>query len=621
MSAPPFRVKAIFDYSSPHDDDLNFSIGQIITVTEEEDSDWYSGEYLDKSGSKREGIFPRNFVERYEPATPPRPTKANRPSKEPAASLTAPSTSSEAEPAGHAREVVRQAEPPVSTTSASRQSSGVGRDAQGPVATDTPAADHFGTVNTQPSNPPAATVPKPIISNAAKTAPPVADKPAGGSFRDRIAAFNKPTAPPVAPSKPGSLGSSSGSSFIKKPFVAPPPSKNAYVPPPRDATQGKPHRRDDDVQPAIVTSPRPDDSEGGDPAASAFIPPNQDDEEDHPKPTSLKDRIALLQKQQLEQAARHSEANKKEKAKRPSQRGTEQQDHGLGIEQPSIPVLGGPGNESEEPTTYYSQEDHHDHIRSSYDSQTARVQSHATNLSTETRDIPSDTNDADQSAAGETTEDPEDMSTGHDDHDEKQRATMVSPPMTTSASNLDNTRMGVERIHSGERVEAEEGLENEEGDEVEEEEIDPAVKRRMEIRERMAKMSGGMGMHGMFGPPPGAMPAPSASSKQKSNASEEKRTISGHDSNATATNASPPKLSAMPLRPMPGMHSNMVPGVEDRPPVVERDDEGASQPIIGVRNAEEVPDVEDVKPESYTSSNKAENTGMASEAHHGKLHA
>uniref|UniRef100_A0A8H7N530 SH3 domain-containing protein n=1 Tax=Bionectria ochroleuca TaxID=29856 RepID=A0A8H7N530_BIOOC len=70
-----FRVKALYDYTSPHEDDLNFDIGQVITVTEEDDDDWYGGEYLDANGVKKEGIFPRNFVEKIEPQAPPRPTR------------------------------------------------------------------------------------------------------------------------------------------------------------------------------------------------------------------------------------------------------------------------------------------------------------------------------------------------------------------------------------------------------------------------------------------------------------------------------------------------------------------------------------------------------------------
>ena len=73
-----YKVKAVYDYSSPHEDDLDFKVGQIISVTEEEGDDWYVGEYTDDSGIKRDGLFPRNFVERYEPAPPPRPNRASR---------------------------------------------------------------------------------------------------------------------------------------------------------------------------------------------------------------------------------------------------------------------------------------------------------------------------------------------------------------------------------------------------------------------------------------------------------------------------------------------------------------------------------------------------------------
>ena len=53
MSSPPFTVKAVFEYASDHDDDLNFAIGQIVTVTAVEDEEWYFGEYTDESGHKR----------------------------------------------------------------------------------------------------------------------------------------------------------------------------------------------------------------------------------------------------------------------------------------------------------------------------------------------------------------------------------------------------------------------------------------------------------------------------------------------------------------------------------------------------------------------------------------
>src|SRR5579871_1956053 len=85
MSSHPFKVKAVFEYSSPHDEDLNFPEGQIITVTEDDEEDWYTGEYVDASGVKKEGIFPRNFVEKFEPTAPPRPMRAPKPKKEPEA--------------------------------------------------------------------------------------------------------------------------------------------------------------------------------------------------------------------------------------------------------------------------------------------------------------------------------------------------------------------------------------------------------------------------------------------------------------------------------------------------------------------------------------------------------
>ena len=82
MVKPPFHVKALYEYSSPHEDDLGFPSDQVITVTEEEDADWYYGEYEDASGVKREGLFPKNFVRMYEPETPPRPSRLSRSRKD-----------------------------------------------------------------------------------------------------------------------------------------------------------------------------------------------------------------------------------------------------------------------------------------------------------------------------------------------------------------------------------------------------------------------------------------------------------------------------------------------------------------------------------------------------------
>jgi myosin tail region-interacting protein MTI1 len=56
------QVRAKYDYNSGHEDDLAFAAGQQITVTEEVDKEWYSGEYRDVNGVIHQGMFPRNFV-------------------------------------------------------------------------------------------------------------------------------------------------------------------------------------------------------------------------------------------------------------------------------------------------------------------------------------------------------------------------------------------------------------------------------------------------------------------------------------------------------------------------------------------------------------------------------
>ena len=79
MAVPPFTVKATHEYKSEYDDDLNFPLGQIIQVTELENDSWYAGHYTDVVGAQQEGIFPMNFVEKYEPEVPARPTRAAGP--------------------------------------------------------------------------------------------------------------------------------------------------------------------------------------------------------------------------------------------------------------------------------------------------------------------------------------------------------------------------------------------------------------------------------------------------------------------------------------------------------------------------------------------------------------
>jgi myosin tail region-interacting protein MTI1 len=551
----PFKVKAVYEYTSPHEDDLHFPRGQIITVTEEEDDDWYVGEYVDASGAKKEGIFPRNFVEKYEPTAPPRPVRASRPKKEPEPAL---APVSEPAPAPEPE----QAEPEVQPQPAAREPS---PQLQAVSSIPAPKAAQV--------SPPSAPKPAPAVSKSIP--PPVSEKPSGGSFKDRIAAFNK-AAPPVAPFKPGGLSSQGANSFIKKPFVAPPPSRNAYVPPPRETTVAKPYRRDEDPEIAAREAENQEQAERAGLAASS----NDADAEDQPKPTSLKERIALLQKQQAEQAARHAEAaQKKEKPKRPAKKRTESHSTIEGGEEGEGAV--GERQDTEEPTGKASM----DSLSEERDAPRRRK------YSRDAGPIPGipprvpfiDGNDADMSGAGYTTEEPEEMATIRDDSDEKP-AIKAHPPRAPAAPAREPD-VGEEEGASEEPAAGDE----EEGEEEEEEDdIDPEVRRKEELRARMAKMSGGMGMHGMFGPP-GGMPMPGMmppKNKKSTGTSEARSTGHEADDVPIASTRAPP----VPMIPLPGLSHVRSPEEVDKR--LEEDEE--ETPIARTRPTADVPNVEDV---------------------------
>ncbi|OJJ58618.1 hypothetical protein ASPSYDRAFT_57885 [Aspergillus sydowii CBS 593.65] len=543
MSSPPFTVKAVFEYTSDHEDDLKFAIGQIITVTAVEDDEWYFGEYPDESGSKVEGIFPKNFVEKYEPPAPPRPTRPSRPKKEPEAVAPPPPEPATIEsPVAEARapEVEEEAipppapletkpvPPPPQSPPATAEESPVESAAPKPAAAPAPAAQ----------SPPEETNP-PAPKLASKPPPPaVAEKPSGSSFKDRIAAFNKPAAPPIAPFKPPGYSSQS---FIKKPFVAPPPSKNAYVPPPPREPPATVYKREED--PEIRDRPAPEP-----PVSESRPVPTEDTEEgteEQPKPTSLKERIALLQKQQMEQAARHAEAaQKKEKPKRPQKPRQETQEEVVQAAEPASEDLESP-------------ETGRDHSVETVKGASAPTTQPAVQQSA-LQDLTSDTNDADDSAAADT-EDADETSTGREDIDDRSRAA-IPPPVQRQAEQPEANEDGKEN----------EKLESDEEQEEEEEDMDPEVKRKMELRERMAKMSGGMGMMGFFG---GGMPAPGpASRKPKAPAPAETEKDTG-DTETAPTPSAPP----VPVMALPGMNARSPLAS----PTAERDEEAPSIASVG----------------------------------------
>ncbi|KAK1755566.1 hypothetical protein QBC47DRAFT_380675 [Echria macrotheca] len=477
-----FKVKAIYDYPSSHEDDLAFSVGQIITVTDEEDADWYGGEYVDDAGHKHEGIFPRNFVEKYEPTAPPRPTRtrtkkdseplspvAQAPPSAPAGSPSPPPPEREPTP-----EPVR-APSPTPTASAPPPAPARAPEASVPKpasAVQSPPPPQPAAAPVKASSPPAKASPKP--------APPVSEKPS--AFRDRIAAFNKQAAPPIAPFKPTGLGSTSN--FIKKPFVAPPPSRNAYIPPPQQAPTARVYRREED--PEI----REQEAQAVENAGKAgLIPTSNEGEEEQPKPLSLKERMALLQKQQMETAARHADAvAKKDKPKRPPKKRMDSQD---------------PTEEGEPAAVHLERRDTEESApkKSTDEPHPPRVP-HPPRRKSSKGIEPRDGNEADMSGAGETTEGQEDL-TEKDDSDE--RTKVAVPPSKP------------------EEEEAEEEVDEE--DEEDEDDVDPEVRRKEELRARMAKMSGGMGMPGMpgiplFGPPP-TLPKKKKSTSAKRDEDEE----------------------------------------------------------------------------------------------------
>lgn len=538
MAAAPFRVKALFEYTSGHEDDLPFDVGQVITVTEDDDPDWYGGEYVDASGEKREGIFPRNFVEKFEPTAPPRPTRSRKKEAEPAVASPPPPPAPELEPEPEF-EPPKPAPEPVAPEEPEEPEEEPPRAAAPPPPPPAAAAEPLSPRAPVPTVPkPADPVPVPAASRVPAPAaqppakapaparggpPPVSEKPTTSSFRDRIAAFNKPAAPPITPFKPSGLGSGGSSGFIKKPFVAPPPSRNAYIPPVRETPTAKIYRRDED--PEI----REREAENEENAARAGLLPassSQDaNEEDQPKPMSLKERMAMLQKQQAEAAQRHAEsAFKKEKPKRPPKKRTDSQEpqerpSGELSEAPPLPTLDRADTESTDEAPPPPKQPMPIRRKSM-------------------KGPPEDGNEADMSGAGDTTEGPEDM-TERDDSDAQPKRIERAP--TGSSTRHEKVEAAGEEEEAADE-EAEEGEEDE----------DPEVRRKEELRARMAKMSAGMGGMGMMGMHnPFAAPMMPGGAKKKKAPPPERRASQPQEEEApTARMAAPPVPTMMAL---PGM--------------------------------------------------------------------
>ncbi|KAI1116936.1 hypothetical protein F5Y14DRAFT_38576 [Nemania sp. NC0429] len=574
MAAVPFKVRAIYEYTSGHEDDLAFPVGQIITVTEEEDAEWYGGEYLDGSGVKQEGIFPRNFVEKFEPTAPPRPVRARKKDPEPAppAAPPSPPPPAVAEPPQQPAEEVPaepqleeiheeppapepQAPPPPSVDPSRPLGASSVPVANPPEIPPVPApapieskvVDSVGSASVdappQPKSPPPA---------QSRSPPPVSQKPKSNAFKDRIAAFNKAAAPPIAPFKPSGLGSGSAG-FIKKPFVAPPPSRHAYVPPPRENVVPRIYHREEDPEITGTQAESADHTEQARPPPAAISEPQG---EDQPKPTTLKERIALLQKQQAEAAQRLAGAvAKKEKPGRPPKKRFDSN----GPQETATKdqtVVTSPTLDRKD-STDLNRTDPIDESRSTGQS----LDIHRTSAGP----VENDGNEADMSGAGDDTEGKEDL-TADGNGDEKLE-----------------TPIPLENPAPKEKDTGEDGEEEEEGEE--EEDIDPEIRRKEELRARIAKMSGGMGMAGMFGPPGmrglgGGLPV----KKPKPPIPAERRP------SGLSEDSSSPRMTAPPIPTMmalPGMgQPKQIEEVLEPEPKQELAEEATPTPINDAKNLE-----------------------------------
>jgi hypothetical protein len=545
-----YKVKAIYDYASPHEDDLGFKIGQIISVTEEEGDDWYVGEYTDDSGTKHDGLFPRNFVERYEPAPPPRPNRASRhkPLEQPPAQEAPPTPQvpqQEPEPVQPKEpEPSKPQPPPIEVPNAAKTT---------PLPMSPMSPRSASSAKAQEALPPQSESSKPAPP-AKKAPPPVAPK--NNAFRDRIAAFNKTSDPPPKPIKP----SGGAPSFIKKPFVAPPPSRNAYIPPTREAAPPvKTYRREEDPEIAERQAQNQNDAERAGLVAHDAPKANEGEEEQQPK-ISLKERIALLQKQQQEQAERMAAMHKeKPKPRPPVVKRTESQDaHAEDSEDTGLERVTSGASKGR------ASMDQNRPPRTSHDIRSSDSQMRNRELLSE--------NDADQSAAGDTEDAGGESTSVEEDEDRPKSRHPPPPPPRAPTAHTEEPNVGDEQDVP------------EEEEEEEEDEETAELRRKEELRERMRRLGGGMGGIPMFG---GPMPMGGLPPKPKKKSTAEKKPEETEEYNM------PQQRVPMFGFGMPGMAPVKSPEPEDRTLSVEKEDE-TPHPVTSAHPANEVPDVEEI---------------------------
>lgn len=499
MASPPFKVKALYEYTSQHDDDLKFPAGAIIDVTEEEGDDWLVGHYTDTAGVRQDGIFPKNFVEKFEPEIPARPVRASRPKSQiqspPPVDDDEPNTEDHPEQSKPLPTATVQTQTVSTTQEKSRAVSG--DEVRSPTTSKPPP--ELSLAETEPPNTAAkAAQAQPTVQSASSKAAPPPVAPKTNAFKDRIAAFNRTEQVPLAPLQPGRQGPRND--FIKKPFVAPPPSKSAYIPPvQKQEPVQKPYNREED--PEIQTRQEQDlkAAEAAGLTGSSQAPESQEQDEDAPKPMSLRERMALLQEQQRKQAERNAEVAQRKDKRAPVKKPSASADTRDSVEAEGLKTAADVHEEPSEPSITESTAE-----RAPAPAPVPLLPSREPTSPTPAvpaHEILSGGEEADQSAAGETTED--DAETiGPDDED-------VGLPRTASMSS--QTR------RTQEEANALEDANDKQEETEEEEELDEEEQRKQRLRERMARLAGGPpGAAGGMAFNPFGAPMPPAPGKKRS---------------------------------------------------------------------------------------------------------
>jgi hypothetical protein len=520
---PPFKVKALFEYVSPHEDDLNFPVDEIITVTAIEDDDWYCGECIDRNtGVKKEGIFPKNFVEKVVIEVPARPTRVRKKVVEDAPQP----PEHEPEPAEVSYSGVPP--PPLSLPPIERPPS------HSELPVQKPAETRISSSAAPPSSTPAE---KPTAMPPPFNKPPPPDKPSSSSFKDRLALFNKSGTAPVTPFNP----LKPRVDFVKKPFIPPPPSKNSYVPPPISHVP-KP-RRDEDTRPSQNTPCLPDTS----------AEPEQDPEECIPK-QSLKERIAMLQTQKLDP---HGLSSGKPKPRRvPKGSAPRDKNDSLSEEAELVSPDSATGELVIQP---------YEGGRSEQTSEAPAPERVKRSIDIKREEM------LNESSAGEA--DISSVSVCRNDDAKPRR----------SAPN--------HQSDFGDDEGANDTPDVADSDDADDSEVDPELARKIALRERMMKMSGGMGMHGMFGPPAGIPMGGVPMKKKMSGKTEEDKSQKPYDVDDRDDNSVEVSRVPIPILPF-AMPKKSSPTVEK-----ESDNEESENAykISEETPADEVVDVEDMR--------------------------